>query len=48
MNFKTNKPPGIAEWLLRKIANRTEKNAIIGDLEEEYNDIINKQGIMAL
>jgi len=38
------KPQGIAQWLLKKTANRDETSAILGDAEEEFNEIVRKQG----
>jgi putative ABC transport system permease protein len=38
------KPPKIAEWILRKIANRGESEMIRADLEEEYKEAVEKKG----
>jgi len=39
------KPPRIAEWILRRIANREEREMIGGDLLEEYKETAEKKGI---
>jgi len=36
MKKQIKSPPKLAEWLVTAIANRKDKRAIIGDLEEEY------------
>jgi putative ABC transport system permease protein len=36
MNSTRTKPPKVAEWLLRRLANRDETAAIIGDFGEEF------------
>jgi putative ABC transport system permease protein len=36
MNTTGKKPPKIAEWLLRRLANRDETLAIVGDFQEEF------------
>lgn len=38
------KPPRIAEWILRKIANRGESEMIRADLEEEYKETAEEKG----
>ena len=45
MKNKDIKPPRIAEWILRRIANRGESEGIGGDLEEEYRETVEKKGI---
>ena len=48
MNDKKAKykmPPKIAEWLLSKIIRTTNKLSVLGDLEEEYQDIADTKGI---
>lgn len=45
MKNKKLKPPGIAEWIIRRIANRGEIEVIGGDLEEEYRETVEKKGI---
>ena len=36
MKNKIKRPPKIAEWLLKTMANKNNNSAIMGDLEEEY------------
>jgi len=38
-------PPRIAEWILKRIANRGECEVIGGDLEEEYKEAAEEKGI---
>ncbi len=45
MKNQNLKPPRIAEWILRRIANRGESEVIGGDLEEEYRETVEKKGI---
>jgi len=42
---KKYKPPKIAAWLLKRIANRDETSAILGDAEEEFSDIVKLHGL---
>lgn len=44
MRSKGKKPPVIAKWLLRRLANRDETAAIIGDFEEEFFERANSRG----
>ena len=44
MKKEIKKPPKIAEWLLKIIANQNNNSAIIGDLEEEYFQKVESQG----
>jgi putative ABC transport system permease protein len=44
MNHTRKKPPGVAEWLLRCLANRDEPVAIIGDFEEEFSERASSRG----
>ncbi|MCP4727313.1 MAG: FtsX-like permease family protein [bacterium] len=43
MNNK-NSPPGILKYCLRKLAKNIEKRSIVGDFEEEYDEIIINNG----
>jgi putative ABC transport system permease protein len=45
MKNQNLKPPRIAEWILRRIANRGESEVIGGDLEEEYKETVEEKGI---
>ena len=44
MKLMQSRPPKIAEWLLNRILRRRNRSAILGDLEEIYSDIRDKQG----
>lgn len=44
MKKQIKKPPKIAECLLKAIANKNNNSAIIGDLEEEYQQNIRERG----
>ena len=44
MKKKNRKPPVIASWLLKKIANKPDKEEIIGDFEEEYHETAADKG----
>ena len=39
------KPPHLAQWIIRKVANPVDRDQIIGDYEEEYNDIAERKGL---
>ncbi|MFC1492668.1 ABC transporter permease [candidate division KSB1 bacterium] len=41
-----NSPPGILKYFLRKLAKNTEKRSLVGDLEEEYNEITINSGVL--
>ena len=41
-----NKPPFFANWLLRQLSLYEERHTILGDLEETYQRIREKEGIM--
>ncbi len=38
MSSQMKRPPRIAAWLMRNIANRDERASILGDLEEEFHE----------
>jgi putative ABC transport system permease protein len=38
------KPPKLAKWIIHKMANSLEKLSIVGDLEEEFNEIVDEKG----
>ena len=44
MNKQKQRPPKIAEGLLKLLANRRAQSAIIGDLEEEYTALTESRG----
>ena len=44
MNKQKQRPPKIAEGLLKLLANRRAQSAIIGDLEEEYTSLFKNRG----
>ncbi len=44
MREKRIKPPLLAEWFLKKIANEEDNRAIVGDFEEEYKETIQSKG----
>jgi len=44
MKTKFKKPPKIAEMILNRIALPDENFSVVGDLEEEYNEVLNKRG----
>ena len=39
------KPPKIAEWLLKIIANQQSNSAIIGDLEKEFSALAENRNV---
>ncbi|MFC2158862.1 ABC transporter permease [Acidobacteriota bacterium] len=44
MRGKGKKPPRAAQFLLKRLANRRETGLILGDLEEEFNDMVESKG----
>ena len=44
MSHKRKRPPRVAKWLLRRLANRDETTAIVGDFEEEYFERADSHG----
>ncbi len=40
------RPPKLAQWLLKNLANHDEKAAILGDLSEEYLDTAQRRGTL--
>ncbi|MFC2161130.1 ABC transporter permease [Acidobacteriota bacterium] len=44
MNEKRNKPPRLAEWILKKVANEEDNRAIVGDFKEEYIETVQSKG----
>ena len=46
MREKGNKPPRLAEWLLKKVANAEDNRAIVGDFEEEYKETVQSKGAL--
>ena len=46
MKRQNKKPPKIAEWLLKTIANKNNNSAIIGDFEEEYYFKVETKGVV--
>ncbi len=45
MTKKNLKTPRVAEWILKRIANRRESEVIRADLEEEYKEAAEEKGI---
>jgi len=43
---KMKKPPAIAQWLMSRVIKPDERFSVIGDLEEEYNEITGSQGVV--
>ncbi|MFC1492919.1 ABC transporter permease [candidate division KSB1 bacterium] len=46
MKSNDKKPSLFAELIIRYLGNRKDKHAILGDLEEEFNDRISKDGLL--
>ncbi|MFC1492918.1 ABC transporter permease [candidate division KSB1 bacterium] len=46
MKLNNKKPSLFAELIIRYLGNRKDKHAILGDLEEEFNDRISKDGLL--
>jgi putative ABC transport system permease protein len=44
MPHPSNKPPRLAAWLMQKTANRDERPAILGDLDEEFHEKNKEKG----
>ena len=44
---KLKNPPVIARWIFHTISNSIEKLSIVGDMDEEFNDIAFEKGILA-
>ena len=45
MRNNTKRPPGLAEWIVKKISNPVERNSIIGDFDEIYSETAERKGI---
>jgi putative ABC transport system permease protein len=45
MRKKTPRPPRFVEWILRFVANKGERSAIVGDFIEEFQESAEKEGI---
>ncbi len=46
MSPQMKRPPQFAAWLLRSIANRDERSAIVGDCEEEFHEHCVTRGVL--
>ncbi len=42
--MRNNKPSYISEFIISYLGNKQDKTAILGDLEEEYNDLFQRRG----
>ena len=45
MNRQIYRPPQLVRWILRRISRSQEKIAVAGDLEEDFNEIVNQKNI---
>jgi len=44
MQKKSAKSPRIAKWIMRRVVHYDNRNAVLGDFEEAYTDILTKKG----